>query len=122
MFFLTGFYRQQLHRKRHVGNDVVVVVFCEGDDPFNPEVLTSNYNHVFILVRPVPDDPMGEGAKGEERKKGFSHAQKKKKKKKAENVQRIIESVTRLSEASSLFVRTFLRTGSFLLTKFDLGC
>ena len=82
MFFLTGFYRQQLHRKRHVGNDVVVVVFCEGDDPFNPEVLTSNYNHVFILVRPVPDDPMGEGAKGEERKKGFSHAQKKKKKKK----------------------------------------
>lgn len=54
------FLRQQLHRKRHVGNDVVVVVFCEGDEPFNPEVLTSNYNHVFLLVRPVPDDPVGE--------------------------------------------------------------
>jgi hypothetical protein len=53
------FVSQQLHRKRHVGNDVVVVVFCEGDDPFNPEVLTSNYNHVFLLVRPVPDDPSG---------------------------------------------------------------
>ncbi len=50
---------QQLHRKRHVGNDVVVVVFCEGDEPFNPETLTSNYNHVFVLVRPVPDDPSG---------------------------------------------------------------
>lgn len=50
---------QQLHRKRHIGNDVVVVVFCEGSDPFNPEVLTSNYNHIFILVRPVPDDPSG---------------------------------------------------------------
>jgi RAP1 GTPase activating protein 1 len=50
---------QQLHRKRHIGNDVVVVVFCEGNDPFNPEVLTSNYNHIFILCRPVPDDPSG---------------------------------------------------------------
>lgn len=48
---------QQLHRKRHIGNDVVVLVFCEGDDAFNPEVMTSNYNHVFILVRPVPCDP-----------------------------------------------------------------
>jgi RAP1 GTPase activating protein 1 len=69
---------QQLHRKRHVGNDVVVrranvsaslflfsfqvVIFCEGDEPFNPEVLTSNYNHVFLLVRPVPDDPSGRRA------------------------------------------------------------
>jgi RAP1 GTPase activating protein 1 len=50
---------QQLHRKRHIGNDVVVVVFCEGEDPFNPDVLTSNYNHVFLLVRPVPSDPSG---------------------------------------------------------------
>ena len=33
---------QQLHRKRHVGNDVVVVIFCEGDEPFNPEVQIFN--------------------------------------------------------------------------------
>lgn len=50
---------QQLHKKRHVGNDIVVIIFCEGDDQFSPEVLTSNYNHVFLLVRPVPDDPSG---------------------------------------------------------------
>lgn len=50
---------QQLQRKRHIGNDIVTIIFCEGSDAFNPEVITSNFCHVFLLVRPVPDDPTG---------------------------------------------------------------
>eukprot|EP01116_Phalansterium_solitarium_P022014 TRINITY_DN7108_c0_g1_i1.p1 TRINITY_DN7108_c0_g1~~TRINITY_DN7108_c0_g1_i1.p1 ORF type:complete len:995 (-),score=257.85 TRINITY_DN7108_c0_g1_i1:255-3167(-) len=43
---------QQVERKRHIGNDVVVVVFTESRDPFDPLVLTSHFNHVFVVVRP----------------------------------------------------------------------
>jgi hypothetical protein len=42
---------QQLHRKRQIGNDIVVVIFSEGDEPFNPAVLTSHFNHVFFVVQ-----------------------------------------------------------------------
>jgi hypothetical protein len=38
---------QQLHRKRHIGNDIVVVVFNAGTTPFNPAAIRSNFNHVF---------------------------------------------------------------------------
>eukprot|EP00727_Mastigamoeba_balamuthi_P004599 m51a1_g14137 putative domain-containing protein (1013) ;mRNA; r:237463-241003 len=44
---------QQLNRKRQIGNDVVVVVFKEGDTPFNPCTFVSQFNHVFIVVTPV---------------------------------------------------------------------
>lgn len=42
---------QQIERKRHLGNDIVVLVFKEGDTPFNPGSLTSHYNHVFLVVQ-----------------------------------------------------------------------
>ena len=42
---------QQLHRKRHIGNDIVVVVFVDGDCTFDPRVITSNFNHVFVVVQ-----------------------------------------------------------------------
>ena len=46
---------QKLERKRHVGNDVVVVVFLDRDrkEPFNPNILTSHFNSVFVIVKPV---------------------------------------------------------------------
>ena len=45
---------QQLHRKRHIGNDIVVIVFQDEDaDPFDPSQWTSNFNHVFVVVQPV---------------------------------------------------------------------
>ncbi len=46
---------QQLERKRHLGNDIVVVVFMEGDGsvPYDPNVLKSEFNHAFIIVQPI---------------------------------------------------------------------
>ncbi|XP_065083536.1 signal-induced proliferation-associated 1-like protein 1 isoform X2 [Ochlerotatus camptorhynchus] len=46
--------RQQLLRKRHIGNDIVTVVFQEpGALPFTPKNIRSQFQHVFIIVRAV---------------------------------------------------------------------
>jgi hypothetical protein len=42
---------QQLERKRHVGNDVVNVVFVEGNQPMPTGLITSHFTYVFIVVR-----------------------------------------------------------------------
>ena len=44
---------QQLQRKRHIGNDIVAVVFQDPDTPFTPDMITSNFLHAFILVQPI---------------------------------------------------------------------
>ncbi|XP_041827409.1 signal-induced proliferation-associated 1-like protein 1 [Melanotaenia boesemani] len=44
--------RQQLLRKRHIGNDIVTIVFQEpGAHPFTPRAIRSHFQHVFIVVR-----------------------------------------------------------------------
>ncbi|KAI5709494.1 hypothetical protein M8J75_000687 [Diaphorina citri] len=44
--------RQQLLRKRHIGNDIVTIVFQEpGSLPFTPKTIRSQFQHVFIVVR-----------------------------------------------------------------------
>ena len=68
----TEFEIQQLQKKRHIGikkhkiikilfisiskilfyflgNDIVVIVFKEGDQPFDPKIMTSQFNHIFIV-------------------------------------------------------------------------
>ena len=50
---------QKLERKRHLGNDVVVVIFKEGDLLFRPDCLRSEFNHVFIIVQKVGVDEDG---------------------------------------------------------------
>lgn len=46
--------RQQLLRKRHIGNDIVTVVFQEpGALPFSPKNIRSQFQHVFIIVRAI---------------------------------------------------------------------
>ncbi|NXS06482.1 SI1L3 protein, partial [Neodrepanis coruscans] len=43
---------QQLLRKRHIGNDIVTIVFQEpGARPFSPRALRSHFQHIFIVVR-----------------------------------------------------------------------
>eukprot|EP01137_Pigoraptor_chileana_P029871 Opistho-2@15677 len=43
---------QQLQRKRHIGNDVCVIVFMEqGCTTFDPSILRSHFNHVVCAVR-----------------------------------------------------------------------
>ncbi|XP_075795347.1 signal-induced proliferation-associated protein 1 [Pelodiscus sinensis] len=44
--------RQQLLRKRHIGNDIVTIIFQEpGAQPFTPRTIRSHFQHVFIIVR-----------------------------------------------------------------------
>lgn len=49
----------QLERKRHIGNDIVVIIFVDGPDPeeayqsalnFDPKCMKSHFNHIFALV------------------------------------------------------------------------
>ncbi|XP_057663502.1 signal-induced proliferation-associated 1-like protein 1 isoform X9 [Diorhabda carinulata] len=46
--------RQQLLRKRHIGNDIVTIVFQEpGALPFTPKGIRSQFQHVFIVVHAI---------------------------------------------------------------------
>lgn len=42
---------QQLSRKRHIGNDVVSIVFQEENTPFCPSSIRSHFLHCFIVVQ-----------------------------------------------------------------------
>jgi RAP1 GTPase activating protein 1 len=49
---------QHLERKRHLGNDIVVVVFRDvepgdGSPPFDPKSMHSHFNTIFIVVTPI---------------------------------------------------------------------
>jgi hypothetical protein len=53
---------QQIQRKRHIGNDIVSVIFVDGVAPFNPKTIKSQFLHVWIVVRQEkneknPNDP-----------------------------------------------------------------
>nr|CAH7742071.1 unnamed protein product [Callosobruchus chinensis] len=49
---------QQLQRKRHIGNDIVAVVFQEENTPFTPDMIASHFLHTFIVVQPIePNTP-----------------------------------------------------------------
>eukprot|EP01105_Mastigella_eilhardi_P011348 TRINITY_DN2623_c0_g1_i1.p1 TRINITY_DN2623_c0_g1~~TRINITY_DN2623_c0_g1_i1.p1 ORF type:complete len:531 (-),score=129.86 TRINITY_DN2623_c0_g1_i1:2102-3694(-) len=48
----------RIERKRHTGNDVVVIIFKEqGDDmdTFSPKILNSHFNHCFFVITPIID-------------------------------------------------------------------
>ncbi|KAI9333768.1 hypothetical protein DFJ73DRAFT_764253 [Zopfochytrium polystomum] len=45
--------KQQLERKRHIGNDIVVVLFSESELPFQLSTITSQQNHVIAIVQPA---------------------------------------------------------------------
>ncbi|KAI9472875.1 hypothetical protein BDB00DRAFT_776652, partial [Zychaea mexicana] len=47
--------RQQVHRKRHIGNDIVCLVFVEGNGKFDVNAIRSQFLHVFVVVRLVHD-------------------------------------------------------------------
>lgn len=44
---------QQLQRKRHIGNDIVAIVFQESNTPFSPKMIASHFLHAFIVVQPL---------------------------------------------------------------------
>ncbi|XP_058272854.1 rap1 GTPase-activating protein 1 [Hemibagrus wyckioides] len=55
---------QQLQRKRHIGNDIVAVVYQEGRTPFLCDVISSHFLHCFIAVRRVKRENGADGGDG----------------------------------------------------------
>lgn len=47
---------QQLERKRHIGNDIVTIIFQDDNTPFAPDMIASNFLHSFIVIQKVPKD------------------------------------------------------------------
>ncbi|XP_057301975.1 uncharacterized protein LOC130636316 isoform X2 [Hydractinia symbiolongicarpus] len=43
---------QKLQRKRHIGNDIVCIVFLAPGAQFDPNSIKSNFLHVFIIIQP----------------------------------------------------------------------
>lgn len=52
---------QQVERKRHIGNDVVVIIYQDGPTakPFAASSITSKFNHVYIVVQAVAPPKTG---------------------------------------------------------------
>lgn len=50
----------QLQRKRHIGNDIVAVVFQDENTPFVPDMIASNFLHAYIVVQ--AESPTAENA------------------------------------------------------------
>jgi len=51
---------QKVERKRHIGNDVCVLIFKESngpDDTVEVDSFVSHFNNVFVVVSPVPPNP-----------------------------------------------------------------
>lgn len=48
--------RQQLERKRHIGNDIVAIIFQETETKFSPECIASQFIHVYLVVTPLDAD------------------------------------------------------------------
>uniref|UniRef100_A0A8C2BFW3 RAP1 GTPase activating protein n=1 Tax=Cyprinus carpio TaxID=7962 RepID=A0A8C2BFW3_CYPCA len=42
---------QQLQKKRHIGNDIVAIVFQEENTPFVPDMIASNFLHAYVVVQ-----------------------------------------------------------------------
>ncbi|KRZ54556.1 Rap1 GTPase-activating protein 1 [Trichinella nativa] len=41
---------QQLQRKRHIGNDIVAIIFQDDNTPFVPDMIASHFLHAYIVV------------------------------------------------------------------------
>ena len=44
---------QQVERKRHLGNDIVVILFLDSNIPYKPTLISSNFIHSTIVVQPL---------------------------------------------------------------------
>lgn len=52
IFFPSG----RLPRKRHIGNDIVTIIFLHENfsgPPFTPSLIRSKFQQVFIIVKPI---------------------------------------------------------------------
>ncbi|XP_064461034.1 rap1 GTPase-activating protein 2-like isoform X2 [Ornithodoros turicata] len=53
---------QQLQRKRHIGNDIVAIIFQDKNTPFMPTMIASNFLHSYIVVQPIKSSRVRPGS------------------------------------------------------------
>jgi len=51
--------RQQIQRKRHIGNDIVTLVFIDGYGQYDPRTIKSQFLHVFIAIQRIKSTTPG---------------------------------------------------------------
>mmetsp|Transcript_43842 Transcript_43842/g.110542 ORF Transcript_43842/g.110542 Transcript_43842/m.110542 type:complete len:502 (-) Transcript_43842:16-1521(-) len=44
---------QQIERKRHLGNDIIMIIYKEGGGPVDPSLFKTQFVHVYIVISPV---------------------------------------------------------------------
>ncbi len=44
-----------MERKRHIGNDIAVIIFQDSEEPFQLSSILSRQNHIFLIVKPEGD-------------------------------------------------------------------
>jgi RAP1 GTPase activating protein 1 len=44
--------QQRVERKRHVGNDIALIIFQDSQEPFQLSTILSRQNHVIVVIRP----------------------------------------------------------------------
>jgi RAP1 GTPase activating protein 1 len=49
---LQAYDHQRVERKRHLGNDIVLILYSESDKPFDISTLNSKQNHVVCIIQP----------------------------------------------------------------------
>ena len=53
IFSIVIFFVLQLQRKRHIGNDIVAIIFQDENTPFIPDMIASNFLHAYIVVQVI---------------------------------------------------------------------
>ena len=48
--------KQQLAKKRHIGNDIVAIVFQESGAMFSPSIVSSQFLHSYIVIQPAKEE------------------------------------------------------------------
>lgn len=59
---ITDFFFHQLQRKRHIGNDIVALIYQEGQTPFFSDIIKSQFLHCFLVVRRIQSEEDAGGA------------------------------------------------------------
>ncbi|OAJ36671.1 hypothetical protein BDEG_20821 [Batrachochytrium dendrobatidis JEL423] len=42
---------QQIERKRHIGNDIINIMYLEDDAQFDPRAIRSQFTHIFVVIK-----------------------------------------------------------------------
>ncbi|KAF2076369.1 hypothetical protein CYY_002326 [Polysphondylium violaceum] len=50
---------KQIERKKHLGNDRIMIVFSDGKQPYNPGCVKSKQTQIIIMIQPIKDNVVG---------------------------------------------------------------